>query len=137
MAEWLLWEGRTIEDYLKDTGKKPEDFDLILTGDLGQVGSTLLREILNQDGINIERQQNDCGLMVYDRQNQDVHAGGSGCGCSAAVFSSYVLQKISEGDLKHVLFIGTGALMSPTSSQQGETIPGVAHLGHVAWNAQA
>ena len=128
---------QTIEDYLKDTGKKPEDFDLILTGDLGQVGSTLLREILNQDGINIERQQNDCGLMVYDRQNQDVHAGGSGCGCSAAVFSSYVLQKISEGDLKHVLFIGTGALMSPTSSQQGETIPGVAHLVHVAWNAQA
>lgn len=119
---------QTLTDYFTDTGSKPADFDLILTGDLGQVGSSLLRELLRKAGWDIEENHNDCGLMLYDREAQDVHAGGSGCGCSAAVVSGYVLQKLQDGTLHDVLFAGTGALMSPTSSQQGESIPGIAHL---------
>lgn len=119
---------QTLIDYLSDTGASPKDFDLILTGDLGSIGSELMEKILSKDGIDISSVHNDCGLMIYDRIKQDVHAGGSGCGCSGAVLCSIVMQQLTEGKLHKVLFIGTGALMSPTSSQQGETIPGVAHL---------
>ena len=108
--------------------EKPQNFDLILTGDLGMVGKTLLLELLEKEGLQISRQHNDCGLMIFDINSQDVHAGGSGCGCSGSVFCSYVLQKMKNSELKRVLFIATGALMSPTSAQQGESIPGVAHL---------
>jgi len=119
---------QTLVDYLTDTGASPKDFDLILTGDLASIGSELMEKILSKDGIDISSVHNDCGLMIYDRQKQDVHAGGSGCGCSGAVLCSIVLQQMAVGKMHKVLFIGTGALMSPTSSQQGETIPGVAHL---------
>ena len=87
-----------------------------------------MEEILRKDGIEIAPVHNDCGLMLYDREKQDVHAGGSGCGCSGAVLCSVVLQRMNRKKLRNVLFIGTGALMSTTSSQQGESIPGIAHL---------
>lgn len=122
---------QTLADYFTDTGAKPADFDLILTGDLGEVGSGLLRELLGRAGWDVETNHNDCGLMLYRREEQDVHAGGSGCGCSASVVCGYLLKKMREGALRDVLFVGTGALMSPTSSQQGETIPGIAHLVHL------
>ena len=118
----------TLTDYFNDTGTNPQDYDLILTGDLGLVGSSLLDDMMKREGRDIRPVHNDCGLMIYDREKQDVHAGGSGCGCSAAILCSAILQQLSIGQLHKVLFLGTGALMSPTSSQQGETIPGVAHL---------
>jgi len=118
----------TVANFLSDTGTKPEDYDLILTGDLARVGTDLLYQLLERQGIDIRGNHNDCGLMIYDREAQDVHAGGSGCGCSAAVVCSWLLQKMEKKELKNVLFVGTGALMSPTSSQQGESIPGIAHL---------
>ena len=119
---------QTLFDFLTDTQTKPDDYDLILTGDLGLIGSSLMEEILRKDGIEIAPVHNDCGLMLYDREKQDVHAGGSGCGCSGAVLCSVVLQRMNRKKLRNVLFIGTGALMSTTSSQQGESIPGIAHL---------
>jgi stage V sporulation protein AD len=118
----------TLTDYFNDTGTSPQDYDLILTGDLGLVGSSLLDDLMQREGKDIRPVHNDCGLMIYDREKQDVHAGGSGCGCSAAILCSAILQQMSVGQLHKVLFLGTGALMSPTSSQQGESIPGVAHL---------
>ena len=118
----------TIYNFLTDTNTKPEDYDLILTGDLSAVGSELLQELLQRKGIDLGTRHADCGLMMYDRHTQDVHAGGSGCGCSAAIVCSYLLSKMERGELHFVLFIGTGALMSTTSSQQGESIPGIAHL---------
>lgn len=121
----------TIANFLQDTATKPEDYDLILTGDLSAVGSELLYELLGRQGIDLGARHADCGLMIYDRHKQDVHAGGSGCGCSAAVVCSYLLGKMERKELNSVLFIGTGALMSPTSSQQGESIPGIAHLVHL------
>ena len=126
---------QTLEDFLQDTGTKPDDYDLIVTGDLGKVGSDLMRELLAKDGIEITKSYNDCGVMIFDRDAQDVHAGGSGCGCSASVLCSIILQQLEDGTLHDVLFIGTGALMSPTSSQQGESIPGVAHLVHLQSSA--
>ena len=122
----------TIENYLRDTCHSPNDFDLILTGDLGAVGSQLLYELLLRDGFDIEKRHNDCGLMIFDRQEQDVHAGGSGCGCCASVLSSYILPRMSKGEIGEVLFVATGALMSPTAVLQGESIPSVAHLLHLS-----
>lgn len=127
----------TLSHFWADTCTSPDDYDLILTGDLGQVGSTLLTELLGREGYPLGKNYNDCGLMIYDRETQDVHAGGSGCGCSASVLCSYVLQSLKAGKLREVLFIATGALMSPTSVQQGESIPGIAHLVHLSfkpWN---
>ena len=118
----------TIKTFFDDTGKSPSEFDLIITGDLGEFGSKLLADLLQKEGITLGKRQADCGLMIYDQKKQDVHAGASGCGCSAAVLCSYLLNNIKSGKLKEVLFIGTGALMSTTSSQQGESIPGIAHL---------
>ena len=118
----------TIYNFLTDTNTRPEDYDLILTGDLSAVGSELLQELLQRKGIDLGTRHADCGLMMYDRHTQDVHAGGSGCGCSAAIVCSYLLSKMERGELHNVLFVGTGALMSTTSSQQGESIPGIAHL---------
>lgn len=118
----------TIYNFLTDTGTKPSDYDLILTGDLGKVGSQLLKELLQRKKIDISQNYNDCGLMIFDLEGQDVHAGGSGCGCSGSVFCSYIMKQLKAGKLKNILFIATGALMSPTSSQQGESIPAIAHL---------
>ena len=119
---------QTLRDFLSDTGTNSQDYDLILTGDLGEVGSKLLYEILSRENVSIQENHQDCGLLIYDRQAQDVHAGGSGCGCSASVLCSVILKKMQKGQLRNILFMATGALMSPTSSQQGESIPGVAHL---------
>lgn len=121
----------TICNFFQDTHFKPNDFDLILTGDLGKIGSILLNELLEKDGIKIGKKHNDCGLMIYDIDSQDVHAGGSGCGCSGSVFCSYIMNRLNKGELNNILFVATGALMSPTSSQQGESIPGIAHLLHI------
>lgn len=121
----------TLQNFLQDTSTTPQDYDMIVTGDLGAVGSELLRELLERQNIHLGANYNDCGLMLFDRQTQDVHAGGSGCGCSASVLCSYLLGKMEKGDLKNILFVATGALMSTTSSQQGESIPGIAHLVHL------
>jgi stage V sporulation protein AD len=120
----------TLTDFLKDTETSPADSDLIVTGDLGEVGSELLKELLQKDGIDISKKHVDCGLLIYNREKQDVHAGGSGCGCAGSVLCSYLLNRLKSGELKNILFMATGALMSPTSSQQGESIPGIAHLIH-------
>lgn len=121
----------TLQNFLQDTGTTPDDYDLILSGDLGAVGSELLKELLERQQIKLGGNYNDCGLMLFDRATQDVHAGGSGCGCAASVLCSYLLEKMERRELKNVLFMATGALMSPTSSQQGESIPGIAHLLHL------
>lgn len=121
----------TIANFLTDTATTPEDYDLIVTGDLSQVGSELLRDLLERKGIKLGSKHADCGLMMYDREKQDVHAGGSGCGCSASILCSYFLSKLEKKELNNLLFVATGALMSPTSSQQGESIPGIAHLVHL------
>ena len=112
--------------FLRDTKTAAEDYDLILTGDLGFSGSELLIEIMKKEGVTL-RNHNDCGMMIYYNEKQDTHAGGSGCGCSAAVLCAHILPEMEKGSLNKVLFIGTGALMSPTSVQQGESIPGIAH----------
>ncbi len=121
----------TIANFLTDTATTPDDYDLIVTGDLSQVGSELLRDLLERKGIKLGSKHADCGLMMYDREKQDVHAGGSGCGCAASILCSYFLSKLERRELNNILFVATGALMSPTSSQQGESIPGIAHLIHL------
>ncbi len=118
----------TIFNFLSDTGTKPSDYDAIYTGDLGLIGTDLLGQIMLKNGINIKRVHRDCGLMLYDLKKQDIHSGGSGCGCSASVLSSYILKMLENKEQKRVLFCATGALMSPTSSQQGESIPGICHV---------
>lgn len=122
----------TLERFLNDTGSLPEDFDVIMTGDLGFVGNELLCELLARDGIDCGVRLTDGGMLLYDRERQDVHAGGSGCGCSASVLCGYILPRMLSGEIKRLLFIGTGALMSPTSSMQGQSIPGVAHAVEIA-----
>ena len=121
----------TLTRFLDDTDTKPSDYDLILTGDLAVCGSRMLHDLLARKGIVLGDNYNDCGLMIFDRETQDVHAGGSGCGCAASVLCGYVLPALERGDLKNVLFMATGALMSTTSSKQGESIPGIAHLLHL------
>ena len=119
---------KTIADFLHDTGTTPADYDLILTGDLGEVGSTLLCELMQrEEGIDLSQKQRDCGLLIFDREKQDVHAGGSGCGCSASVLCADICRALREDTLQSVLFVATGALMSAVSSKQGESIPGIAH----------
>lgn len=118
----------TLYRHFQDFAVCPEDYDCIVTGDLGTVGSQLLRELMAQKGILLdEKRHKDCGVLIFD-PSQDVHAGGSGCGCSASVLKAYILPKIQSGEWKKVAFMATGALLSTTTSQQGETIPGVAHL---------
>ncbi len=121
----------TISRYLDATDTNPSDYDMIVTGDLGVVGSELLCELLIGTGIDISKVHKDCGMMIFDLEKQDVHAGGSGCGCSASMLCGYILRKMEEGELKNVLFCATGALMSTTSSQQGESIPGICHAVHL------
>ncbi|HEX2938637.1 MAG TPA: stage V sporulation protein AD [Ruminiclostridium sp.] len=123
----------TIKTYFDDTGADPEDFDLIVTGDLGFIGYNLTTELLEKENIKLKN-YTDCGMLIYDRKAQDVHAGGSGCGCSALVLCSHILNNMKAGNFKDVLFIGTGALMNQTSVQQGESIPSVAHLVHISVN---
>lgn len=119
----------TIADFLSDTQTVPEDYDIILTGDLGATGSKLLIDLLKKEnGIDISAVHQDCGMLIFDLKKQkDVGAGGSGCGCSGAVVCSDILSRLENGELKKVFFVGTGALMSSVSSLQSESIPGVAH----------
>ena len=119
---------RTVSQMLDDTDTCPDDYDMILTGDLGYTGTELLHQLLRKDyNKNIKSKHNDCGLMIYNLKEQDVNSGGSGCGCSASVLCSYVLERLRTRELKRVMFVATGALMSPTSSKQGRSIPGIAH----------
>lgn len=123
---------QTLCRFFADTGTNADNYDLILTGDLGWVGSQLFRRLMQEKGYHLGERYNDCGLMIYDRETQQVDAGGSGCGCSAAVLCADILQKIRTGNLREVLFLATGALMSPISVQQGESIPGIAHLVYLS-----
>lgn len=121
----------TIRRYLTATNTVPADYDFIVTGDLGVVGSKLIIEFLQKQEIDISVQHRDCGCMIFDNENQDTHCGGSGCGCSASVLCSYFLPMLERGEVKNILFVATGALMSPMSLQQGESIPSIAHLVHL------
>ena len=119
---------KTIADFLRDTNTLPSDYDMILTGDLGLVGSRLLRELMQrEDNLDISNVHQDSGLMIFDRNNQDVHAGGSGCGCCGSVLCSHILDEMRKGKIRNLLFVATGALMSPVSSREGESIPGICH----------
>ena len=117
----------TIRSHFDDLKTGPEDFDLIVTGDLGQIGKEMLLELARMDGLSLGGKITDCGTLVFDNTTQDVHAGGSGCGCSAITLCGSLLGKLDAGKLKKILFCGTGALLSPTSTQQGLPIPGVCH----------
>ncbi len=117
----------TIYQNLKDFNRRPEDYDKIITGDLGSVGQHALIDLLREKDIDISGQHMDCGIEIYDAKEQDTHAGGSGCGCCAVTLSAYILKKIEEGVWKRVLFVPTGALLSKTSFNEGMTVPGIAH----------
>ena len=117
----------TIAAHLRDTGRAPEFYDLILTGDLGELGRTLLLELFARDGVDLSQRHTDCGLLIYDRVRQDVHAGGSGCGCCASVLTGYLVDGLRGGKWQNILFCPTGALHSPTTALQGESIPGICH----------
>ena len=117
----------TLLAHFKDTGNRPEDYDLILSGDLGEVGRSILVDMMNDEGYDIAENYNDCGCMIFDGKKQDTHAGGSGCGCGASTLCGYVMNRMKAGELNRVLFMATGALLSPTSTLQGESIPSVAH----------
>ena len=117
----------TIRTHFNDLSVDADYYDLIVTGDLGHLGKELLLVMAQREGLNIGGKITDCGTLVYDLLSQDVHSGGSGCGCSAITLCGHLLDKLHAGKLKRILFCGTGALLSPTSSQQGLSIPGVCH----------
>lgn len=122
----------TITRYLRETNSRPSDYDAIVTGDLGVVGSNLLHQLMRDNGFDISVQHKDCGVMMFDHAAQDTHAGGSGCGCSASILCGYFLPKLAAGAFRNLLFTATGALLSPMLCQQGESIPGIAHLVHLS-----
>lgn len=117
----------TIFTHFEDTGMIPADYDLIVTGDLGSLGKSITQDLLEKAGCNIKDRFNDCGVLIFDHKPQDTHCGGSGCGCSATVLSGYIYSEMMKGNINKVLFVGTGALLSPTSAMQGESIPCIAH----------
>ena len=133
----------TLQAFFRDTGCVPSDFDRIITGDLGKLGSAILLDLAQREGLDLSANYSDCGLLLYDLERQDMHCGGSGCGCSASVFNGYLLSRLQtgqwrringyiltglqQGRWRRVLFAPTGALLSPTSSFQGESIPGICH----------
>ena len=116
----------TISTHLSDTRRKPSYYDLIVTGDLGSLGKEIVLDFFHKDGVELQN-YDDCGVRIYDLQGQDVHCGGSGCGCSAVVLTGQLLDGMKEGRWRRILFCGTGALLSPTSTMQGESIPGICH----------
>ncbi len=116
----------TIIEHLKNMGRSPRDYDMIATGDLGKLGSEILIDLMEHEKIVLGKNYCDCGCMIYDKTER-VFMGGSGAGCSASVFNGYILSKLKKGEFKRVLLVSTGALMSTTTSQQGDTIPGIAH----------
>lgn len=117
----------TLITHLKDTGRSPNYYDAIITGDLGHIGKDILIDLCANAGFNVKSVYNDCGVLIFDKENQDTHSGGSGCGCCATVFSGYFFKQFKEKKLKRLLLIATGALTNATTSQQGESIPGIAH----------
>jgi stage V sporulation protein AD len=118
----------TLTRYFTLSGTTPADYDLIVTGDLGWEGSRILCDLMEAEGLDIAGRHNDCGKMIFSRNTQDTHCGGSGCGCAAVVLGGYLLPKLKAGKLRRILFMATGAMMSPDSVKQGQSIPGVAHL---------
>ena len=117
----------TLKAHFEDLGRSPSDYDLIVTGDLGVLGEQIVRDLFLMDGVDIGSNYRDCGVMIFDAQAQDVHCGGSGCGCSASVLCGHLLSRMRRHELRRLLFCGTGALLSPLSVQQGESIPAVCH----------
>ena len=117
----------TLKAHFIDTGARPEDYDLILTGDLGVIGSDILVELMSDEGYDIAELHNDCGKMIFDIKEQDVHAGGSGCGCCASVLCGHIMKEIKRGVYDRVLVMATGALKNTMPVQQGESIPAIAH----------
>lgn len=117
----------TLLSHFDDLGRSPKDYDMIVTGDLGQIGKEILQELALKEGLQLGPRYEDCGCLIFDNTVQDVHAGGSGCGCSAAVLCGALLDRMARGELRSLLFCGTGALLSPLSTQQGLPIPGVCH----------
>ena len=118
----------TLHAFFTDTKTGPADYDAIFTGDLGALGHEIVVDFFAKDGMDLTKNYYDCGLLLYDREQQDMHAGASGCGCSASVFNGYLLNGLKQGLWRRILFAPTGALLSPTSSFQGESIPGICHL---------
>lgn len=116
----------TLITHFKDTNRLPSYYDAIITGDLGYIGRDILIELCDKAGYNIKPNYNDCGILIFDKSKQDTHSGGSGCGCIASVFSGYLFEQLKTKKLKKILLVATGALMNSMSSQQGETIPGIA-----------
>ena len=117
----------TLITHLQDTCRKPSYYDLIITGDLGYIGKDILTELAETKGYNIKNNYNDCGVLIFDKNEQDTHSGGSGCACVATTFSGYLYKQLKSRKINKILLIATGALMNATSSQQGESIPGIAH----------
>ena len=117
----------TLTAIFNETKTVPKDYDLILTGDLGVIGSDILRDMMNRKGYDIYGNHNDCGLMVFDIKEQDVHSGGSGCGCCGSVFAGYIMKLFERRKIDRMILMATGALMNPLAVFQGETIPAIAH----------
>ena len=132
MGAAMAWAAyRSIRTHLEDLGRSPEDYDCIVTGDLGRLGSDLVRELFAGDGVKLGERYTDCGLLIFDPQTQDVHCGGSGAGCSAAVLAAELLPQLAAGRYRRLLFCGTGALLSPTTVQQKRSIPAVCHCAAI------
>ena len=121
----------TILRFFKDTKTNPKDYDAIFTGDLGLIGKSLLINLAKMEGYNLSENLFDFGEMIFDIKEQDVHSGGSGCGCSAVMMASYIMDMMKRGNLKNILYCATGALLSPTTVMQGESIPGICHLVNI------
>ena len=119
------WE--TLKAHFAETGREPGYYDAVITGDLGHFGHSVLADLAGSEGVRFPKVFTDCGMLLYNAEHQDVHAGGSGCGCCAAVFAGHILKCMQEGMWRRVLFAPTGALMSLVTSQQGESIPGICH----------
>ena len=117
----------TICQHLKDFNRQPTDYDAIITGDLGKVGYQILLKLVKEKGYDISDRHLDCGMLIFDPESQDTHAGGSGCGCSAVTLAAYLLPKINRGEWQRILFVPTGALLSTVSFNEGQSVPGIAH----------
>lgn len=117
----------TILQNFEDFGRSPEDYDRIITGDLGYIGQDILYDLIRERGYDIRSKHMDCGVVIFDRDEQDTHAGGSGCGCAAVTLASYILPKVRRGEWRRVLFVPTGALLSTVSFNEGASVPGIAH----------
>lgn len=117
----------TIYRNFMDFERKPSDYDVIFTGDLGMVGQRILLDLLGEKGFDISKRHQDCGLLIFDSETQDTHSGGSGCGCAATVLAAHILPRLAAGEWHRILFVPTGALLSKTSFNEGDSIPGIAH----------